>query len=98
MVGWHHQLSGHEFEHALRDSEGQGAWKPRQARAEITEKLTDGRLPISVLGFSRKNFLYGDLGDMDKKNPSLTIFEKWKCSNHRITGVKKQLIKTVIQE
>ena len=23
MVGWHHQLSGHEFEPALRDSEGQ---------------------------------------------------------------------------
>ena len=23
-VGWHHQLSGHEFEQALRDDEGQG--------------------------------------------------------------------------
>ena len=28
MVGWHHQLSGHEFERALRDSEGQEAWDP----------------------------------------------------------------------
>ena len=26
MVGWHHQLNGHEFEHALWDSEGQGVW------------------------------------------------------------------------
>ena len=25
MVGWHHRLNGHEFEHALRDSEGQGS-------------------------------------------------------------------------
>ena len=25
MVGWHHRLSGHEFEHALGDSEGQGS-------------------------------------------------------------------------
>ena len=25
MVGWHHQLSEHEFEQALRDSEGQGS-------------------------------------------------------------------------
>ena len=25
MVGWHHQLSGHEFEQTLRDSEGQGS-------------------------------------------------------------------------
>ena len=25
MVGWHHWLHGHEFEHALGDSEGQGS-------------------------------------------------------------------------
>ena len=25
MVGWHHQLSGHEFEQALGDSVGQGS-------------------------------------------------------------------------
>ena len=25
MVGWHHSLNGHEFEQALRDSEGQGS-------------------------------------------------------------------------
>ena len=25
MVGWHHPLSGHEFEHTLEDSEGQGS-------------------------------------------------------------------------
>ena len=24
MVGWHHQLNGHEFEQALGDAEGQG--------------------------------------------------------------------------
>ena len=24
MVGWHHQLDGHEFEQTLGDSEGQG--------------------------------------------------------------------------
>ena len=23
MVGWHHQLNGHEFEQTLRDGEGQ---------------------------------------------------------------------------
>ena len=26
MVGWHHQLSGHEFEQAQGDSEGQETW------------------------------------------------------------------------
>ena len=25
MVGWHHQLSGYEFEETLGDSEGQGS-------------------------------------------------------------------------
>ena len=25
MVGWHHQLSGHEFEQTRGDSEGQGS-------------------------------------------------------------------------
>ena len=26
MVGWHHLLNGHEFEQALGNGEGQGAW------------------------------------------------------------------------
>ena len=25
MVGWHHQLNGHEFEQTLGDSEGKGS-------------------------------------------------------------------------
>ena len=25
MVGWHHQLNGHEFEQTLGDDEGQGS-------------------------------------------------------------------------
>ena len=25
MVGWHHQLNGHEFEQILGDNEGQGS-------------------------------------------------------------------------
>ena len=25
MVGWHHQLNGHEFEQTSEDSEGQGS-------------------------------------------------------------------------
>ena len=26
MVGWHHQLNGHEFEQALGDGKGREAW------------------------------------------------------------------------
>ena len=28
MVGWHHRLSGHEFEQTPGDSEGQGSLSP----------------------------------------------------------------------
>ena len=31
MVGWHHQLNGHEFEQTPRDGKGQGSlvcWRP----------------------------------------------------------------------
>ena len=31
MVGWHHQLNGHEFEQPLGDGEGQGS-PPREAQ------------------------------------------------------------------
>ena len=26
MIGWHHQLNGHEFEQTPGDGEGQGSW------------------------------------------------------------------------
>ena len=36
MVGWHHQLNGHEFEQTLGESEGQGslAWCSPWGRKE----------------------------------------------------------------
>ena len=40
MVGWHHRLSGHEFEQALRDGDGQGSlaccspWGPKNIRQD----------------------------------------------------------------
>ena len=43
MVGWHHRLSGHEFEQALGDHEGQGslAYRSSLGRKELD---TTGRL------------------------------------------------------
>ena len=35
MVGWHHQLNGHEFEQALGDSEGQGGLACPWGRKEL---------------------------------------------------------------
>ena len=45
MVGGHHQLSGHEFEQILGDSEGQGnlaccsPWGPKEL--DMTEQLNN---------------------------------------------------------
>ena len=45
MVGWHHQLNGHEFEQALGDSKGQGGlvccspWVFKES--DMTEQLNN---------------------------------------------------------
>ena len=48
MVGWHHQLSGHEFEQAAGDSEGQVSLRccSPQDRKELhtTEQLNTNHL------------------------------------------------------
>ena len=56
MVGWHHQLNGHEFEQALGDGEGQGSlacfssWGRKES--DMTEQLNnDNNMADPVLGF-----------------------------------------------
>ena len=45
MVGWHHQLNGHEFEQTVGDSEGQGSlvccssWGHKES--DTTERLNN---------------------------------------------------------
>ena len=45
MVGWHHRLNGHEFEHVLGDDEGQGilvccsSWGRKES--DMTERLNN---------------------------------------------------------
>ena len=43
MVGWHHQLGGHEFEQALGDGDGQGGLACCGSRgckeSDVTEQL-----------------------------------------------------------
>ena len=45
MVGWRHQLNGHEFEQALGDGEGQGrllCCSPRGCKeSDMTERLNN---------------------------------------------------------
>ena len=47
MVGWHHQLNGHEFEQSLGDGVGQGSltccslWCRKES--DVTEQLDNNR-------------------------------------------------------
>ena len=44
MVGWHHQLNGHEFEQTPGDSEGQGSLGAAVygfAGSDMTERLNN---------------------------------------------------------
>ena len=56
MVGWHHQLSGQEFEQALGVDSGQGSlvccspWGCKES--DMTEPLNNSRTP-EVTGFLR---------------------------------------------
>ena len=49
MVGWHHRLSGHEFEQTLGDREGQGSlvrWSPwvAKSRTRLRDWTTESKL------------------------------------------------------
>ena len=41
MVGWHHQLNGHEFEQALADGEGQGRLACCSSRGQQETDMTE---------------------------------------------------------
>ena len=56
MIGWHHQINGHEFEQTQGDSEGQGSlaccslWGLKQS--DVTYHLNnDTHLPLGLLSF-----------------------------------------------
>ena len=66
MVGWHHQLNGHEFEQAPGDDEGQGSlvccspWGLKESAT--TERLNKNLLTFYPLIFlSAQTFHLGSL-------------------------------------
>ena len=52
MVGWHHQLNGHEFEQTMGDGKGQGSlaccspWGCKESN--MTEQLNNFSIPSST--------------------------------------------------
>ena len=53
MIGWHHQLSGHEFEQTQGDSEGQGSlvcYSPcSHKESDMTEQLNNNKCLVLAL-------------------------------------------------
>ena len=68
MVGWHHWLNGHDFEHTPGDSEGQGSlvccspWSCKES--DTTEQLNDNKLfkyrvpTMDYQGWPREGVVY----------------------------------------
>ena len=50
MVGWHHQLDGHEFEQALGDGEGQGGLACYSLRSHKESDMTEPQLNNNKMG------------------------------------------------
>ena len=53
VVGWHHWLNGHEFEHIQGDNEGQGSlaccrpWSLKES--DMTKWLNNNKLPLHAM-------------------------------------------------
>ena len=58
MVGWHHQLNGHEFELALGDGEGQGSlvccssWGLKES--DTSEQLNNSNIITAETGVNER--------------------------------------------
>ena len=60
MVGWHHQLNGHEFEQTLGDSEGQGSlaccspWGSQRVRHDLVIEKKKGIQRVAQLNYKKE--------------------------------------------
>ena len=62
MVGWHHQLNGHQFEQAPGDDEGQGSLvccSPRGCKeSDLTERLNNNKAISTPTYFHKEMLLF----------------------------------------
>ena len=84
MVGWRYQLTGHEFEQASRDGEGQGslAWCGPWGRKEsdTTERLNNTQPPEPLLPHSKSwgfSFSTSSLSFQAWHGPSKSLSGAW---------------------
>ena len=81
MVGWHHQLNGHEFEATLVDGEGQGSlvccspWGCKES--DVTERLNNKvkETMNRILKYKRKTNTSKN-NDVDLGKNQIQVLEK----------------------
>ena len=56
MVGWHHHLSGHEFEQTLGDGEGQGSLTWGHKELDTSEQLNNSSNKTTTWGWNQTSF------------------------------------------
>ena len=86
MIGWHHQLNGHEFEQAPGDDEGQGSpvccspWGHKELdMTELLKNRNNSKFSLLLTPLSRSRT---DVGDPRNCYPLLLILECLQKSSH----------------
>ena len=78
MVGWHHQLNGHEFEQILGDGKGKGSlvcsspWGHKES--DTTEQLNNNIILASLFA-EIPSWFYSDLGVTASRLGSRVLME-----------------------
>ena len=79
MVGWHHQLNGHEFEHTWGNNEGQGSpvccspW----GRKKLGHDLATEQRKIKEILTDKKGELHRNIIIVGDFNTSLTSMDRY---------------------
>ena len=87
LVGWHHQLNGHEFEQDLGDGEGQGSlpccgpWGHKEA--DTTEQLNNSKVENLLHHLVPSHVIYSspESEEPTRRSASLLVVEREKGNN-----------------
>ena len=91
IVGWHHQLDGHEFEQSTGAGNGQGSlvcyspWDHKES--DMTERWNWTELKVIYLCFQTGHFYIPQLRRMSLKDKEKAHSQQWnQCLEHYSTG------------
>ena len=101
MVGWHHWLSGHEFEQVLENGEGQGSlacyspWGLKRVRQWVTEQKTAAKALLPSAPTAVAEEFRGD--DRSKTYDMCVKFPKFGNWLVDYEGMRREEIKVILR-